>query len=364
VIWSDKYDRSQKDLVALQNEIAFDVSSKLRSKLSGADAAKVEKKNTTVSEAYQLYLKGQYEWHKHTQEAVRKGIEYYNQALEKDPNYALAYFGLSASYGVLGNNYISPKEAFPRANAYAEKALAIDPTLSEAHTALAAVKLYYEWDWAAAERELKLAQSLDPSDVESHNVYGDYLDAMGRFDESQSERKRTQELDQLAPMYGINLGTTLYMARKYDEAIAQFDRTITLEPHIGEAYLYRGQAFVQKKMYPQALESFQKGLDQGQRTPSLVAALGQAYALTGDRAKADMALAELAEVSKQMYVSPYYFAVVYLGLEDKKTTFIWLEKAFQEKSGGLIWLNVEPLFDPLRDDLRFKAMLKRMNLPE
>ncbi len=362
VIWADNYDRSQKDLVTLQNEIALDVSSKLRSKLSSTDAAKAEKKNTADPEAYQFFLKGEYEWHKHTQEAVRKAIEYYNQALEKDPNYALAFYGLSASYGVLGNNYVSPKDGFPKANAYAAKALALDPALSEAHTALGAVNLYYEWNWAQAEMELKTAQSLDPGDVESHNVYSDYLDAMGRFDESQAERKTTQELDRLDPTYGINLGLTLYLAGKYDEAIAQFDRTITLEPHIGEAYLYRGQAFEQKKMYPQAIDSFQKGLDQGGHIPDLVAALGHAYALTGDRAKTERALAELDKMSKDGYVSPYYFSIVYLGLADKDKTFLWLEKAFQDRSAALIWLNVEPAFDPLRSDPRFKDLLKRMDL--
>ncbi|MCY7348434.1 MAG: protein kinase [Pyrinomonadaceae bacterium] len=362
VIWSQTYNRQMTNLVALQAEIARDVSGNLQTKLSGADERKLTKSYTENAEAYQLYLRGNYHWNKHTLEDLQKGIGYFNQALEKDPNYALAYAGLSASYGVLGNTYLPPKEAYPQAAGYAAKALAIDDTLSFAHTTLGANRLYYDWNWAEAEKELKRAQTLDSNNAEAHLLYGDFLDILGRFDETKAERKRALELDPLSPRFNMAAGATFYFARQHDEAIAQLEKTISLEPRYAESYVYLGQAYEQKKMFAQAIVTFQKGLTQAERSPQLVAALGHADALDGERGKALKALDELREMSKSQYVSPYLFAVVYLGLGDKDQTFIWLEKAFQDRSFFLIWLKVEPLFDPLRDDSRFQNLLRRIGL--
>ncbi len=361
-IWGEQYVRKFADVLAVQNEIAQEVSSNLRVKLTGADQQQLAKRYTENVEAYQLYLKGQYEWKKFTQEDLQKSIEYNNQALEKDPNYALAYQGLSASYGVLGNNYLPPNEAFPKAKAYAAKALAIDDTLSEAHAAMGAVRLLYDWDWAETEKELKRALALNPNNADAHDLYANYLDAMGRLDESLSERKRAQELDPLSAAFNNDLGITFYYARQYDEAIAQIEKTIILEPRYVEAYLYLGQAYEQKQMYQQAIATFQKGMTQAERHPDLIAALGHAYALAGERDKALKSLAELREISKQRYVSPYHFAVVYAGLGDKDKAFAWLDKAFQDRSFFLIWLKVEPLFDSLHDDARFADLLRRIGL--
>jgi len=363
VIWSQTYNRRMSNLVSLQSEIARDVSNNLQAKLSGADEQRLAKNYTESVEAYQLYLKGMYEWKKHTEEDLEKGIAYFNQAIEHDPNYALAYAGLSASYGVLGNSYLSPHVAFPKAKFYAAKALTIDDKLSGAHMAMGAVRVYYDWDWAEAEKELKRAQALDPNDAESHNVYSDYLDAIGRLGESQAERRRAQELDPLSPMYNTNLGVTLYLARQYDEAIAQFQKTLNLEPRYVDAYQYLGQTYEQKKMYVQAIETLQKGMTQAERHPQLLALLGHACALSGERDKALKALAELREMSKAHYVSPYLFAVVYAGLGDQDQAFAWLDKAYQDRSYFLIWLKVEPLFDSLRSDPRFEDLLRRVGLP-
>jgi tetratricopeptide (TPR) repeat protein len=351
------------NLVSLQSEIARDVSNNLRTKLSGADEQRLVKNYTENAEAYQLYLKGQYEWKKHTQEDLQKGIEYYNQALEKDPNYALAYWGLSGSYGVLGNNYLPPNEAFPKAKAYAAQALALDDSLAEAHTAMGAVRLYYDWDWVEAERELKRAQALDPKNAEAHHLYGDYLEIMGRFPEAQAERRRAQDLDPLSLIYSMAAGATFYFGRQEDEAIAQLEKTINLEPHFAVTYLYLGQAYEQEKLYPQAVATLQEGMAQGERHPYLIAALGHAYALAGERDKALKALAELHQISEKRYVSPYLFAVIYAGLGDKDQTFAWLDKAVEDRSLFLIWLKVEPLFDPLRDDPRFQNIVRRVGLP-
>ncbi len=361
-IWGEQYVRKFIDVLAAQNEIAQKVSSNLRVKLTSADERQLAKRYTDNPEAYQLYLKGMYEWKKFTQEDLQKGIEYFNQAIELDPNYALAYFGLSASYGVLGNNYLPPNESFPKAKAYAAKALVLDDTLAEAHMAMGGVRLLYDRDWAETEKEVKRAQTLDPNNADAHDLYANYLDAMGRLDESLAERKRAQELDPQSAVFNNDLGVTFYYAHQYDEAIAQIEKTINLEPRYVEAYLYLGQAYEQKKMNAQAIATFQKGMAQAERHPDLIAALGHAYALSGERDKAQQSLAELREMSKHRYINPYLFAVVYLGLGDKDQTFAWLEKAYQDRSFFLIWLKVEPIFDSLRDDPRFQDLLRRMGL--
>jgi serine/threonine protein kinase/Flp pilus assembly protein TadD len=363
-IWGEQYVRKFADVLAVQSEIAQEVSSNLRLKLTGADEQQLAKRYTDNPEAYQLYLKGMYEWNKHTLESLQKGIEFYNQAIEKDPNYALAYSGLSASYGVLGNNYLPPREAFPKAKAYAAKALALDDTLSQAHTAMVAVNLFYDWDWAEGEKHLRRALTLNPKDATVNDMYGAYWEVMGRSDKAVAESKRGQELDSLSLMMNTNLGVDLYYSRRYDEAIAQLEKTVNLEPGYYNAYLYLGQAYEQKKIYQQEIATFQKGIAQSERNPKLLSALGHAYAVSGERDKANQILAELREISQQRYVSPYLFAVVYLGLGDKDQAFVWLDKAFQDRSSFLIWLKVEPQFDSLRDDPRFQDLLRRVGLPQ
>lgn len=362
VIWSQTYNRQMTNLVALQSEVARDVSGNLQTKLSGADMKALAKNYTGNAEAYQLYLKGNYAWNKHTQEDLQKAIEYYNQAIEKDPTFALAYAGISASYGVLGDNYLPPNEAFPKAKAYAAKALEIDNTLSEAHMSMGAVRLYYDWDWTEAAKEIERAQALDSNNPTAHHLHGDLLEIMGRFDEAQAERKRSLEFDPLSPLFNWVIGATLYFAGYYDAAIAQLEKAINLEPHYSPAYFQLGQAFEQKKMYARAIATYQKGIAQTERSPQLIAALGHAYALNSERDKAQKSLDELREISKQHYVSPYLFAFVYLGLGDKDQTFAWLDKAYQDRSSLLIWLKVEPQFDSLHDDKRYRDLFRRIGL--
>jgi len=361
-IWGEQYVRKFADILNVQSEIAQAVSTGLHLKLTGVDEQQLAKRYTDNVEAYQLYLKGQYVWKKHTEEDLWKAIEYFNQAIEKDPNYALAYFGLSASYGVMGNNYLPPHEAFPKAKAYAAKALEIDETLAEAHTAMGAVRVLYDWNWAEADRELKRAQVLDPNDADAHDIYSVCLYAIGRPDEAMAETKRAQELDPLSLMFSTNVGNDSYYARQYDEAIAQLEKTINLDPGYNPAYLWLGQAFEQKKMYVEAIATFQKGMSQGERHPKLLSSLGHTYALAGESDKANKVLDELREMSKRRYISPYLFAVIYVGLGDNKQAFAWLDKAYQDRTFFLIWLKVEPRFDSLRDDPRFQDLLRRIGL--
>ncbi len=361
-IWGEQYVRKLKDILSVQNEIAQDVTRNLRLKLSGADEQKLAKKYTQNTEAYQLYLKGNYEWNKHTLEDTRKAIEYYNQALEIDPNYALAYAGLSGSYGFLGNVYLPPNETFPKAKLYAAKALAIDESLAEAHGAMGAVRLFYDWDWTEQEKEFKRAQELEPNYGDAHQLYAAYLESAGRLDEARVEAKKAQDIDPLSAMFASEVGITHYFARQYDEAITQFEKTLNMEPHYADAYQYLGQAYEQKKMYTQAIATFQRGMNQTERSPALISSLGHACALSGDRNGAAKAVAELREISKKRYVSPYWTAAVYAGLENRNEAFTWLEKAFQDRASLLIWLKVEPQFDPLRTDPRFEKLLGRIGL--
>jgi TolB-like protein/Flp pilus assembly protein TadD len=361
VIWSHTYDRQMTNLVALQSEIARDVSANLQTKLSAADEKLVAKNYTQDSEAYQLYLKGRYEWNKHTPDALQRSIRYYEQALEKDPNYALAYVGLSACYGVLGS-YLRPADTFPKAKMCAQRALSLDDSLAEAHTAMAAVDLYFDWNWTEAEKELQRARDLNPNDPDAHMLKSDLLLAFKRLDEARVEVKRAQELDPLSRINNSIVGANYYYSRRYDDAITELEKTIKLDLAFSEAYLYLGESYGQEKKYDKAIDAFQRGMSDGEE-PMLIAARGYTYASAGQRRDALQALDQLHEMEKGQYVSPYQFAVVYAGLGDKTRCLDWLEKAYEDRSVYMLWMNIEPQFDALRNEPRFIQLVQRMNLP-
>jgi TolB-like protein/DNA-binding winged helix-turn-helix (wHTH) protein/Tfp pilus assembly protein PilF len=356
-IWGEQYVRKFADILDVQQDIAQDVSENLRLKLSTPDAQQLARRFTQSPEAYDLYLKGQYEWKKHTQRDLQKGIDFFEQSLARDPDFALGYAALATSYAVLGNDYLPPNEAYAKAAQYAAKALSIDPDLAEAHTAMGAVRLYHDWNWPETKNELQRARAIDPNNADAHLLFGDYLDAIGEFRDAKDETRRALELDPQSAMFNTNAGIALYYAREYDAAISQLKMTIELEPRFVNAYLYLGQAYEQKNDYPKAIETFQAGIDNSERHPQLVASLGHAYALAGERAKAAEALVELENTAKERYVSPYLMAVVESGLRDRTETIKWLETAFNDRSFFMIWVNVEPQFDWLRDDPRFKRII-------
>lgn len=362
VIWSKTYKRPVSSLPALQSEIVRDVSESLRAKLSGADEQRLTKGFTANSDAYRLYLKGNYEWNKHTEGALRKAIGFYDQALEIDPNYALAYTGLSKTYGVLGNNYLAPNETLPKARDFVQKALAIDDSLAEAHAVMAAVHLYYEWDRSATETEIARAIALDPNNGLAHQLEASRLESAGRFDEALAERKRALAIDPLSPMDNFLLGTTYYLDRDSDNALVQLRQTIDMEPRFSPSYLFLGQTYELKKMYPDAIKAYQSGLSQDEESPKLIASLAHAYAASGDIDQANAMLSKLREISKGSYVSPYLFAIVYAGLGDRDEMFAALESAFKDRPADLLWLRVEPMFSQFRDDSRFQAVLKEIGV--
>ena len=365
VLWSEQYIRKQSDLVSLQTEIARDVSSKLKSKLSGVEVAKVEKNYTTNPEAYQLYLKGRFYWNKRTGEALKKSIEYFNQAIDTDPNFALAYAGL-ADYYVVPANPLPPREKMPKAKAAAMRALELDDTLAEAHATLARTLMIYDWEWAGAEKEFKRAIELNAGYAKAHQWYGGYLDAIGRRDDAITEAKRARELDPLLPIMNFELGMAFYYNRDYDKAIEELQETLALDADFPPANGELSAAYELKGMYDQAVAGFQKGLAASGTNEWYFSksGLGHVYAVSGKTGEARAVLNELRQLSEREYVPADRIALIYAGLGEKDQAFAWLEKAYEERSFNMAWLKVEPRWDSLRDDPRFKAMLKRMNLPE
>ncbi len=365
VIWSEQYNRKQPDLVSLQSEIARDVSSKLKSKLSGADVAKIEKEYTANPEAYQLYLKGRYQWNKRTTESLRQAVEFYQQAIEKDPKYALAYSGLAESY-VLFSSYsvASGKDSMPQAKAAAQRALELDESVAEAHTALGFYLHYFEFDRVGSEREYRRAIELNPNYATAYQWLGsDNLVHRKRFDEAVAALRRAEELDPLSPIISMNIGSTLVYARRYDEAVVQLNRTLSLDPNFSHAHFILGWAFHYKGMYAEAIAEYRRSIDLAY-DPMSKAFLALSLQKQGRRAEVAKLLDELKQESERRYVPRYALALAYIALNEKEDAFVWLEKEIEARGSWSSAYAVAPELDELRDDPRFKAMLKRMNLPE
>jgi serine/threonine protein kinase/TolB-like protein/Tfp pilus assembly protein PilF len=365
-IWGEQYVRKFADILTVQREIAQEVLSSLRLKLTGADEQKrVNKQYTESPEAYLLYLKGRYYWNKRTPELNNKAIEYFQQAVDKDANYALAYAGLGDCY-VVPSNPLPPKQKMPKAREAARKALGIDDTLAEAHTTLARVLSVYDWDWPGAEKEFKRAIELDPRSAETHQWYGGYLQAVGQSDESMAERKRAQELEPLSLIMNFEVGQGLYRARKYDQAIEQFNKGLELDPNFPPFFVFLPAAYEQKGMYKDAIAGFQKAipLTRGHAKSMVLAGLGHVYAVSGKKVEARKVLNELERLAQQEYVTAVATALIYAGLGEKDDAFAWLEKAHEERSFELTWLKVEPRWDNLHSDPRFADLLRRMGLEQ
>ena len=367
VIWTEQYTRKQTDLVSLQSDIARDVANKLQAKLSGVDESRVTRRYTDNPEAYELYLKGRFfAGGKITEDELKKSIHYYQGAIEKDPNYALAYVGLAQSYMQLGHvwGFLPPRETFPKANVALMKALEIDETLAEAHTRLADYYFAYEWNWPATEREFKRAIALNPNDSSPQCGYGSYFQAMGRFDEAIAARRLCRELDPLSPTATANVGYPYYFARQYDQAIGYYRKALDLDPNYSWSYLWIGQANLEKGLYDEAIADINKAIALSEGNMRMKATLGYAYAVAGKRRDALRIIGELQEQAKEKYVSPYFIAVIYSGLGDKAQAFEWLEKAYQERHPYLTLLKVEPVFDNLRSDPRYAELLSKVGLPQ
>ncbi|MEW6737955.1 MAG: winged helix-turn-helix domain-containing protein, partial [Acidobacteriota bacterium] len=362
-LWADRFDEKFTNIFAVQDAISERVAQGMMLKLSGEEKKRLIKRYTENSEAYRAYLKGRFFWSKRTVQGLQKGVEYFQQAIEIDPSYALAYAGLADSYTLLGVYIaLSPNDTFPKAKAAVQKALEIDDSLAEAHASLGAINLFYEWDWQGAEQEFKRAAELNPSYAYAHQWNGLNLAAMGRIDEAIIEMRHAQELDPLSLIINTNVGWINYYARSYDKAIEQCRKAMEMDANFARAHLRLGMAYGQKRMYPEAIAEYQKTLNLSGDDPYVMALLGYAYAASGQHDAARKTLNQLQELQKQRYVPPHSIALIYTGLGEKEQAFEWLEKAFRDRSGAMIYLRVEPIFDPLRSDPRLTDLLRRMRL--
>jgi len=369
-LWSEKYDRNigkeccPDDIFAIQDEISLAIVDKLKVKLLGEEKSALVKRYTDNLEAYNLYLKGRYFWNKRGEEDLKKGLECFKQAIEKDPNYALTYAGLADSYILLAeHSLLPPKDAFPRAKAAVIKALEIEETLVEAHTSLAFIKTLNDWDWMGAEKEFKQAIEFNPGYATAHQWYAEHLTMMGQYAEAIAELKRAQELDPLSLIIGVALAVTLFCgARRYDRVIEECQKVLEMDPNFGGALNVLGMVYRERAMYEEAIEAFQKARTFDEGNTWVMAELGHAYAASGNRSEAQKVLNELQQLSKRRYVPPDNIALVYLGLGKKDLMFEYLEKAYEDRSVGLSWLKADPIFDSLRSDPRFTALLKRIGL--
>jgi DNA-binding winged helix-turn-helix (wHTH) protein/TolB-like protein/Flp pilus assembly protein TadD len=357
-IWGQHYDRRLADILLVQEEISRDIFENLRLKLNVEEQKQLE--------AYRLYLKGRNAWNKRTREGMEQGIDYFQQAITANPNYAAAYAGLADCYNMqVIYGVHEPKEGFPKAKAAAVKALEIDETLAEAHTSLAFIKFRWDRDRVEAEREFQLAIKHKPTYAPAHQWYSSYLVALERFDEAIAEARRTSELEPLSFTASSHLGWILYLAGRHDEAIAQCIKILRLDPTSFPARRYLGLAYEQKRMYPQAIEEFQKGLKVS-GSPLMLALLGHAYAASGKTKEARQVLTDLHDLSQakdaRRYVSPYTVAAIYAALNDKDEAFKWLEQAYETRDVWLMNLKVDPVFVTLRTDKRFQDLLNRAGL--
>ncbi|HKZ02847.1 MAG TPA: protein kinase [Pyrinomonadaceae bacterium] len=361
-VWGAQYNRSGTDLMAVQQEIAREISRNLRPKLSIAEQSRVGNLHTANPEAYELYLKGRFYWNKRTGEALRQSVEYFNQAIEKDPGYALAYVGLADAYIVIPFFSVgSAQDYYPKAKAAARRALEIDDKLAEAHTALAAALMDYDWNLPESNREFERAIELNPNYATAHHWYArENLIIMGQFDRALEEMRTAQELDPLSLIINANYGKAYFNARRYDDAIRQLLKTIEIDQSFFVAHHYLGSAYAMKGAYSEALSEYQKAHQLNEYDPHVVALTGRLYAVTGKRAEALKALDQLKAIARERYVADYSVALVYAGLGEKDQAFALLEKSYRDHTVDMLTLYYDPLIDMLRSEPRFADLQRRV----
>ena len=362
-IWGERYTRKLSDLTGLQQELSRAITDQLRLKLTGAEQRQLVKSYATNSEAYQLYLQGRYYWNKRTAEGLQKGIDYFNQAKERDLNYAPAYSGLADCYWLLNVYNVGPAtESYPKAKEAATKALELDETLAEAHASLASISYRFDWNWTLAEQHFKRAIELKPDYATAHQWYSAMLAAEGRGDEANSEAKRAQELEPFSLPINADLGRHLYYARQFEQALSTHRKTIEMDSSSARAHHELGYVLAQMNRHEEAIAEFQKALEPDKNSLNALAGLGYAYAVAGQKKQAEQVIEQLNDLARQHYVSPYHLAVVYAGLGEREKALDNLEKAADERFNWIVFINVEPIFDRLRSEPRFIALVHRIGL--
>ncbi len=363
-LWGAQYNRKPDDIFLVQDEISTEISGKLRLQLTRAEKKRLTTHHTENAEAYRLYLKGRHHWNRWTEEAFYKAIEYFKQAVEEDPCYALAYAGVADSYVLLGwNSYLPPNEAFPKAKAEAMTALNLDPDLAEGHTALAAVLWLHDWQWKEAQTEFKRSLELGPTYATANHWYAEYLMTMGRNEEARARMEHSQELDPLSLIINVAVGWAMYHARRYEAAIEQLRRTVELDPNYPITYWILGLLLRKTGHYELAIREGEKGVKLSGGSPLMRAALAHSLATAGRTKEALQILNDLKKLGKQKYVAKYFFAGIHIGLGEDDRAIDYLEKAYEEHSHWLIYLPIDPSMDSLRYNPRFKDLLRRVGHP-
>ena len=362
-LWGGQFNRKVGDIFAIQDEISAEIAEKLRLKLTPAEKKRLAKRLTQDAEAYKLYLKGRHHSDRWTEDGFYKAIEYFLQAVEKDPTYALAHAGVADSYVLLGwNGFLPPKDAFPKAKMAAMRALRLDPDLSEAHTSLAAVLWLYEWQWHEAGNEFRRSLALNPGYPTANHYHAEYLMTMGQHADAIEKMKKSQELDPLSLIISVAIGWALYMARRYDDAVEQLRRTLELEPNYPMTHWILGLTLRKLDQYDVAIAEAEKGVKLSGGSPTMRAALAQTLATAGQRDQAIQIFNELTTLTEEKYVASYFLAGICAGLAQEDRAIELLEKSHDEHSHWLIYLHLDPGMDALRPHTRFQDLLRRIGL--
>ena len=363
-LWGTEYNRQPGDIFAVQDEISNAISENLRLQLTRAEKKRLTRHHTENVGAYGLYLKGRHHWNRWTEEGFHRAIEYFQQAVEKDPEYALAYAGIADSYVLLGwNSYIRPQEAFPKSKAAAITALQLDPDLAEAHTSLAAASWLQDWHWELAGTEFERSLRISPNYPTANHWYAEYKMTMGQSAEAVTRMKKGQELDPLSLIINVAVGWALYLARRHDEAIEQLLRTVELDPNYPVTYWILGLVRRAMGCFDLAIVDGQKSVSLSGGSPLMRAALGHTCGIAGRTKEAFLAFEDLTKLAQQKYVAPYFLAGIQIGLGENDRAIEYLEKSFEEHSHWLIYLHLDPGMDVLRGHSRFQELLRRIGLP-
>jgi DNA-binding winged helix-turn-helix (wHTH) protein/TolB-like protein/Flp pilus assembly protein TadD len=358
-LWAETFDDKFTSIFRIEDSISGQVAESLMPELTGKEREAVAKRYTENNEAYHLYLKGRYYWNKSTQDTQKKSIEFFQQATEKDPGYALAFAGLSTVYASVPlNSAVPPKETFPKAKEAAARALELDDRLAEAHVAMGIVNYRFDRNWANAESHLKRAIDLNPNSPLARFFYAQLLSSLGRFEEAKIEAGRALELDPLSHLFNAIVGGFLFQARQYDQAIEQLNKALEIEPDFWITHIMLGQVYILKSRYSEAIMEFQKARQFSRGGSEGTSYLGYTYAVSGDRERAEKVLAELQELAKQKYVPASFIALIYVGLGERNQALDWLEKAYDERDVHINRLKVSPHYDDLRKEPRFISLLQ------
>jgi serine/threonine protein kinase/tetratricopeptide (TPR) repeat protein len=362
-IWGAQFDRKPGDIFTIQDEISNEISGKLRLQLTRAEKKRLNRRHTEDAEAYRLYLQGRHHWNRWTEEGFYKAIGYFQQAIEKDSSYALAYTGVAESYVLLGwNSYLPPKDAFPKGKSAALTALQLDPDLGEAHTPLAATLWLHDWQWEAAQSEFERSLELNPCYPTANHYYAECLMTMSRHAEALTRMKKSLELDPLSLIINVAIGWAYYHAGQYDEGVEQLLRTVDLDPNYPMTYWILGLIYRRTARYDLAITAGEKGVNLSGGSPLIRAALAQSYAEAGKPKEALQILDDLTTLAQHKYVAPHFFAGIHIGLRENDRALEYLEKSYDEHCHWLIYLHIDPNMDTLRDNPRFSDLLRRVGL--